>query len=141
MTRVTSRPQKPLPSCFAARRSSQPSADRPQRLTGPSGSATASRGSHAAGRPRLTRSPRIDSVAGRNVRLPMTDTKTTEIVPIAIDVNSETPRVMSPASEIITASPEKKTARPAVLLETSIAFARSRPARRSTRNRVIMNSE
>ena len=71
----------------------------------------------------------------------MTDTKTTEIVPIAIDVNSDTPRVMSPASEIITASPEKNTARPAVLLETSMALARSRPARRSTRNRVIMNSE
>ena len=71
----------------------------------------------------------------------MTDTKTTEIVPIAIDVNSDTPRVMSPASEIITASPEKNTARPAVLLETSIALARSRPARRSTRKRVIMNSE
>ncbi len=89
----------------------------------------------------LTRSPRIDSVAGRNVRLPMTDTRTTEIVPIAIDVNSDTPRVISPASEIITARPEKKTARPAVLLETSIAFARSRPARRSIRKRVIMNSE
>ena len=29
----------------------------------------------------------------------------------------------------------------AVLLETSIAFARSRPTRRSTRKRVIMNSE
>ena len=52
----------------------------------------------------------------------MTDTNTTEIVPIAIDVNSETPSVMSPASEIITASPEKNTARPAVLLETSIAL-------------------
>ena len=35
--------------------------------------------------------------------------------------------MIRPASEIITASPEKKTARPAVLLETSIALARSRP--------------
>ena len=113
-----------------------PAAERAERQARP-----ASRGIQVAGRPRLTRSPRIDSVAGRNVRLPMTDTRTTEIVPIAIDVNSDTPRVISPASEIITASPEKKTARPAVLLETSIALARSRPARRSTRNRVIMNSE
>ncbi len=71
----------------------------------------------------------------------MTDTRTTEIVPIAIDVNSDTPRVIRPASEIITASPEKNTARPAVLLEISIDFERSRPLRRSTRKRVIMNSE
>ena len=63
------------------------------------------------------------------------------MVPIAIEVNSETPRVTRPASEIITARPEKKTARPAVLLEISMAFARSRPPRRSTRKRVIMNSE
>ena len=54
----------------------------------------------------------------------MTDTRTTAIVPTAIDVNSDTPRVISPASEIITASPEKKTARPAVLLEISIALER-----------------
>ena len=60
------------------------------------GNAAASRGSQAAGRPRLTLSPRIASVAGRNVRLPTTDTKTTEIVPIAIDVNSDTPRVIRP---------------------------------------------
>ena len=71
------------------------------------------------------------SVAGRNVRLPMTDTRTTPIVPTAIDVNSETPRVKRPASEIITASPEKKTARPAVLLATSIAGGiAGRPAAR-----------
>ena len=141
ITHVTSRPQNPLPSCFAARWSSQARADRPQRLIGPSGRATASRGSQAAGRPRLTRSPRIARVAGRNVRLPTTDTATTEMVPTAIEVNSETPRVMRPASEIMTAIPEKKTARPAVLLEISIDLALSRPARRSTRKRVIMNSE
>ena len=80
-------------------------------------------------------------MAGRKVRLPTTVTATTEIVPMAIDVNSDTPRVIRPASEIITARPEKKTARPAVLLEISMALARSRPARRSTRKRVIMNSE
>ena len=86
---VTSRAQKPLPSGRGARSSSQPSADRPQRLSGPSGSAARMRGIQVAGRPRLTRSPRIASVAGRNVRLPMTDTSTTAIVPIAIDVNSD----------------------------------------------------
>ena len=71
----------------------------------------------------------------------MTDTRTTPIVPTAIDEKSEMPRVNSPASEIITARPEKKTARPAVLLAISIAAAIDRPARRSVRNRVIMNSE
>ena len=89
MTAVTSRPQKPLPSGRAARRSSQPSAARPQRLIGPERQGRGRRGSHAAGRPRFTRSPRIDRVAGRNVRLPMTDTRTTPIVPTAIDVNSD----------------------------------------------------
>ena len=138
LTRVA---QKPVPSGRAPRQSSQRSADRPQRRTGPNGRLLASHGSQVAGRPRLTRSPRMASVAGRNVRLPMTETSTTEIVPIAIEVNSDTPRVINPASEIITARPEKKTARPAVLLETSIAFSRSRPERRSTRKRVIMNSE
>ena len=62
MTDVTIRPQMPLPS----------SRSRPKYGT----------------RPLLMRSPRIASVAGRNVRLPMTDTKTTPIVPTAIEVKS-----------------------------------------------------
>ena len=40
--------------------------------------------------PRLIPSPRIASVAGRNVRLPMTATKMTPIVPIAIERKIET---------------------------------------------------
>ena len=47
----------------------------------------------------------------------------------------------SPAIEIITASPLKNTARPAVLLAVSIASILVRPSRRSERKRVIMNSE
>ena len=74
ITAVTSPPQKPLPSWRFARRSSHASADWPQRRVGPSGSAVARRGSQVDGRPRLTRSPRIASVAGRKVRLPMTET-------------------------------------------------------------------
>ena len=100
-----------------------------------------SHGIHAAGRPRLTRSPTIASVAGRKVRLPITETSTTPIVPTAIDVKRVIPSVKSPASEIITASPEKKTARPAVLLETSMASGTERPWRLSARNRVTMKSE
>ncbi len=141
MTEVTNPPQKPEPSWRSARPSSQAIAFEPHVRMGPTGTRRASRGTQVETRPAFIRSPRIDIVAGRNVRLPSTETRTTPIVPIAIDVNSDTSRVTRPASEIITARPEKKTARPAVLLETSIDFARSRPARRSTRKRVIMNNE
>ena len=101
------------------------SADRPahdrQRRTAPRSRCAASRSRPKNGTgPVLSRSPRIASVAGRNVRLPMTATKTTAIVPIAIDRKSETSSRNSPAIEIITASPEKNTARPAVLLAISI---------------------
>ena len=92
-------------------------------------------------RPRLTPSPRIASVAGRKVRLPTTATNTTPIVPIAIDRKIDTSMMNSPASAIITASPLKNTARPAVALAISMASSLSRPCRRSDRKRVIMNSE
>ena len=71
----------------------------------------------------------------------MTATRMTPIVPIAIDRKIETSIRNRPAIEIITASPLKKTARPAVLLAISIASSLSRPRRRSVRKRVIMNSE
>ena len=92
-------------------------------------------------RPRSTRSPRIDSRAGRKVRLPATATAITEIVPRAIERNSVSGRMNSPATEIITARPLKKTARPAVALAVSMAARMSRPARRSERKRVTMKSE
>ena len=65
----------------------------------------------------------------------------TEIVPRAIDWKRVSGRMNSPATEIITARPLKKTARPAVALAVSMAAWRSRPARRSERKRVTMNSE
>ena len=43
--------------------------------------------------------------------------------------------------EMVTASPEKNTARPAVALDASIEPSFERPCRRSVRNRVTMNSE
>ena len=64
-----------------------------------------------------TPSPRIASVAGRNVSEPTTETRTTAIVPTAIDRKSGSSSRNRPAIEIITASPEKKTARPAVALD------------------------
>ena len=87
------------------------------------------------------RVPRIASVAGRKVSEPMTDTKTTPIVAIAIDRNSGSSRMNRPAIEIITARPLKNTARPAVLLAMAIPVRRSRPWRHSRRARVTMNSE
>ena len=67
---------------------------------------------------------------------------TTEIVPTAIDRNSGSSSRNSPPIEIITARPEKNTARPAVLLRRRRSRrASSRPWRRSVRKRVIMNSE
>jgi hypothetical protein len=92
-------------------------------------------------RRRFTPSPRIARVAGRKLKDPTTATNTTAIVPIAIDRNSGSSSRNRPPIEIITARPEKKTARPAVLLATSIAASFDRPRRRSERNRVSMNSE
>ena len=66
---------------------------------------------------------------------------TTEIVPIAIDLNSGSSSRNSPAIEIVTARPEKKTARPAVADACRIATWRGRPRRCSARNRLRMNSE
>ena len=91
--------------------------------------------------PRSTRSPRMERTAGRKTRLPRTETRMTAIVPTAIVWKTATGIRKSPASEIITAMPLKKTARPAVELATSIAASRPRPARRSERKRVIMNRE
>ena len=92
-------------------------------------------------RPRFTPSPRIARVAGRNVSEPTTETRTTAIVPIAIDRKSGSSSRNRPPIEIMTARPEKNTARPAVALATSIAASFERPCRRSVRNRVTMNSE
>ncbi len=108
------------------------------RLHGPLPS---SRGCPTNGRrKRLTFRSRIDSSAGRNVSDPTTEMKTTEIVPIAIDRNSSSSSRKRPPIEIITARPEKNTARPAVLDAVAMAASLSR-RRRSVRKRVIMNNE
>ncbi len=131
ITALTSRAQKPLPGAREARRSIAARTPRARK----------SRGSQVIGRPRLTRSPTIASVAGRNVRLPITETSTTAIVPTAIDVNRLIPSVTRPPSEMTTAMPEKNTARPAVELDVSIAPWTVAPRCRSVRKRVIMNRE
>ena len=131
MTAFTSGPDP------APRRTRGPSIDRVQ--GSPEAGTVA--GSSVIGRPRFTRSPTIASVAGRNVRLPMTETATTAIVPTAIDVNRLIPRVTRPPSEMTTAIPLKNTARPAVELDVSMASGIVAPRRRSVRKRVIMNRE
>ena len=80
-------------------------------------------------------------MAGTKVRLPAIAAMITAIVPRAIEWKISLGSMNRPASEIITARPEKKTARPAVALAVSIAASLGRPARRSERNRVTMNSE
>ena len=91
-------------------------------------------------RKRFTFWSRIDRIAGRKVSDPTTEMKTTEIVPIAIERNSVSSSRNRPPIEIITASPEKNTARPAVLEAVEMAGSLSR-RRRSVRKRVIMNRE
>ena len=71
----------------------------------------------------------------------MTATSTTPIVPTAIERKSGSSSRNSPPIETMTASPEKKTARPAVAEATSMAASFERPWRRSVRKRVTMNSE
>ncbi len=84
-------------------------------------------------RRRSTPSPRMASVAGRNVSEPMTAISTTVIVPIAIDWKRMSSSRNSPAIENMTASPEKNTARPAVADATRMASCFGRPWRRSVR--------
>ena len=59
---------------------------------------------------------------------PTTEMKTTEIVPTAIERKSGSSSRNRPAIEIMTARPEKKTARPAVL--EAVWIARSLRSRR-----------
>ena len=90
---------------------------------------------------RVTLRSRIDKEAGRNVRLPNTEIRTTAIEPMAIDLKTSSSIRSRPPSEIMTAMPLKKTARPAVELATSMAPNLSRPVERSVRNRDITKSE
>ena len=87
------------------------------------------------------RRPRTARTAGRNVSDPMTEMSTTLMVATAMERKMELSISSSPAREMATARPLKNTARPAVLLATSMAASTERPARRSVRKRLMMNSE
>ena len=81
-------------------------------------------------------SPRMARTAGRNVSDPTTEMNTTEIVPTAIERKSGSSSRNRPAIEIMTARPEKKTARPAVLEAVWIALSLPVSSPRSMRREI-----
>src|SRR6266550_4132135 len=118
MTRLVSALHSPLPSSRLRSRR-RTSGVRPSAWNG------------TAAWPAFTPFPRIARIAGRNVRLPMTEMRTTAMVPIAIDRKNGSSRKSRPAIEIMTASPLKNTARPAVPLAISMARSFSPASPRS----------
>ena len=86
--------------------------------------------------PFSTRSPSQERSAGSTVNEPATAMATTMIVPIAIEVQIAVPPKKSPASAMITVSPEMRTARPDVAAAASSAAAGPLPAARSSRSRL-----
>ena len=86
-------------------------------------------------RPRSAHGPSQDSRAGRKVSEPRTVTPTTTIVPAEIPVKMSTPDRNSPASEIITVTPEITIERPEVLAAMRRAARCECPAARSSRSR------
>ena len=92
-------------------------------------------------RPLSTRSPSQDSSAGSTVSEPVTAMPTTTMAPIAIPVNSAYPVRNSPASAVMTVSPDTTIARPDVRAALVIAWCGSAPRARSSRWRRRKNSE
>ncbi len=85
--------------------------------------------------PRSAHGPSRSSSAGSAVSDPTTATPTTSIVPIANPVNMSMPVNSSPASEIITVSPDTTMARPDVAAAVRSASWKLTPAARSSRSR------
>ena len=83
--------------------------------------------------PGRTRSPSIAISAGSSVVAVRIETATTVIAPSAIERSAWLSTIQSPASETITARPEKATARPEVASASARASSQSRPSRRSSR--------
>ena len=83
--------------------------------------------------PGRTRSPSIAISAGSSVIAVRIETATTVIAPSAIERSAWLSTIQRPAREMITASPEKLTARPEVASASERASLWSRPASRSSR--------
>jgi hypothetical protein len=86
-------------------------------------------------RARSAHGPSQDSSAGSAVSEPATATPTTAMVPIATPVNTAYPLRNSPASAIITVSPETTMARPEVAAARRSASMVPAPRVRSSRSR------
>ena len=86
-------------------------------------------------RPLFTRSPSIESSAGRTVSEPVTAIATTMIVPVANEMNVAAPPRYMPAIAAMTVMPDTSTARPEVAAAASSAASSLRPAARSSRSR------
>ena len=83
--------------------------------------------------PGITRSPSIAIRTGSRVVAVRIETATTVIAPSAIERSAWLSTIHSPASETITARPEKVTARPEVASASERAASGSRPFTRSSR--------
>ena len=83
--------------------------------------------------PGITRSPSIAISAGSRVVAVRIETATTVIAPSAIERSAWLSTIQRPASETITARPEKATARPEVASASARASSQSRPRARSSR--------
>ena len=81
----------------------------------------------------MTRSPSIAINTGSSVIAVRIETATTTIAPSAIERSAWLWTIQRPASETITARPEKVTARPDVASACERASSWSCPARRSCR--------
>ncbi len=85
--------------------------------------------------PRSDRGPSHDSSAGSRVSEPATATPTTAIVPNAMPVNASWRVRNSPASAVMTVSPDTAIARPEVAAAVRRASPGATPFARSSRSR------
>jgi hypothetical protein len=89
----------------------------------------------------FTRGPSIPSIAGRNVSAKSTEQTTTIAAPRPIDRIAGNGKMTRPDRPIATATPEKRTALPAVPIAFSTACSTVRPRASSSRNLLTMKSE
>ena len=86
-------------------------------------------------RPRSTRSPSFDRIAGSTVSEPTSEIATTSIVAMPKPWKMRVPIRSIPAIAVMTVRPETSTARPDVAAAISSAAAGERPRARSSRSR------
>ena len=85
--------------------------------------------------------PRTTRIAGTRVVAASTAITVTTVPPIPIERSIMNSNIVSDDSPIITARPEKSTARPAVAMVTATASSGPSPRASSSRKRLTKNSE